>query len=115
MSEQPQQILDQLKKNEVFLQQIATNQAEALEISKKTLTTERYRVLIMGLKFLFIVVLTWLSIKYLNGFMHNITGSLGGVTSNGTSLDLGGATGGSSDLTTQLKNSQELMREIIGR
>lgn len=115
MSDQPQQILDQLKKNEVYLQHIATSQAEAVEISKKTLTTERYRVLIMGLKFVFIVLLTLLSIKYLDGFMHSITGSLGGASGNGTSLDLGGATGGGTDLTNQLKNSQELMREIIGR
>lgn len=111
MSEQPQQILDQLKKNEVFLQQIATSQAEALEISKKTLATERYRVLIMGLKFLFIVVLTWLSIKYLEGFMQNLIGSMGGMMGGDTNLELNGTT----DLADQLKSSQDLMREIMGR
>ncbi len=111
MSDQPQQILDQLKKNEVFLQQIATSQAEALEISKKTLITERYRVLIMGLKFLFIVILTWLSIKYLDDVMQNLMGSMGGMMGGNTNLELGGAT----DLADQLKSSQDLMREIMGR
>jgi hypothetical protein len=110
MSDQPQQILDQLKKNEVYLQQIATTQAQALEISKKSLATERYRVSLMAFKFLFIVILTWISFVFLKDMTQDLMGSMGGIMGGDGKVELGGA----SDLTNQLKSSQDLIREIMG-
>lgn len=109
MTDQSNPILEQLKKNEGHLQEIAATQAEALTISKKALMTERYRVAIMGAKFIFILILTWISFVYLDDMIGGLMGTMGlGGTS---SIELGGAT----DLATQLRSSQDLMKEIMGR
>lgn len=109
MTDQTNPILEQLKKNEGHLQEIAATQAEALTISKKALMTERYRVLIMGLKFLFILILTIVSFMYLDDMMSGLMNTMG--LGNGGALELGGA----GDLADQLKSSQDLMKEIMGR
>ncbi len=109
MSDPITPLLEQLKKNEALLQQIATTQIEALELNKKTLLTERYRVAIMGLKFLFIVLLTWISIAFLDDMVQGLMSSTG--LGNSGAIELGGA----DDLTEQLKSSQDLMKEIMGR
>ncbi|NCP67511.1 hypothetical protein GW756_02415 [bacterium] len=108
MSDQITPLLEQLKKNEVLLQQIATTQVEALELSKKSLLTERYRVAIMGAKLLFIVILTWVSFVFLDDMIKGLMTSMGG---SGGALELGGA----NELADQLKSSQDLMKEIMGR
>ncbi len=109
MTDQLNPILEQVKKNEGHLQEIAAIQAEALTISKKTLMTERYRVAIMGAKFIFILILTWMSFVYLDDIMNGLMGTMG--LGGAGSIELGGA----GDLATQLRSSQDLMKEIMGR
>jgi hypothetical protein len=112
MNDIPQQILEQLQKNELYLQKIAETQAQALEINRKTLETERYRVYIMGLKLVFIVVLTWVSFVLAKNLTENLTSNLNGLMGgSATNLELGGA----SDLANELRGSQELIREIMGQ
>jgi len=109
MTDQTTRILEQLQKNGVHLEKIAANQEEALRISKKALITERYRIAIMGLKFLFILILTWVSFMYLDDMINGLMTTMG--MGNNGALELGGA----GDLADQLKSSQDLMKEIMGR
>jgi hypothetical protein len=108
MSDQITPLLEQLKKNESLLQEIATTQVEALQISKKSLMTERYRVAIMGAKLLFIIILTWVGFVFLDDMVQGLMTTMGGT---GGGLELGGA----KDLSEQLRSSQDLMKEIMGR
>ena len=104
------EILAQLKKNEVYLQQMATTQEQILEVSKKRLWTEQFRTIAQALKFVVIAILIWISIVQMQKLVGNLTGSLGGLTG-GSNLEITGA----NDLSLQLQNSQELMRELLGQ
>lgn len=108
---EPNTLLEQLKRNEGLLKDIATNQVELLAINKKHLSTERYKVAIMGGKFLFFILLTWLSIVFLQNITEDLLGNLTGMNAGNQRLEIDGA----DDLSQQLRSSQDLMREIMGR
>lgn len=112
MTFEPQQILDQLKKNEIYLQELVTLQQQANEVQKQSLNTERFKMFILGGKLILFVVLTWVSIVFVGNMTKNLTSNLNGMM--GTSVS-GMELGGASDLADEIRDSRALIEEIMSQ
>jgi len=99
---------------DALLREILITQQEQLQVSKKLLNTERFRVIGNWVKLGVFVALFYYSLVFtkdlIENFSTNMPSMMGNAFGDSANLKLDGA----QDLATQLQGSQDLIRELLG-